>query len=51
MSLRKTSKSATCSMAQIRELAEKKPIVKESLMEAVSPVKITLADIAHRLEL
>ena len=35
----------------IRELALKKPSIKESLLDAVSPVKVTLADIAQRLEL
>ena len=38
-------------MSQIRELALKKPSIKESLLDAVSPVKVTLADIAQRLEL
>ena len=38
-------------MSQIRELALKKPSIKESLLDAVSPVKLTLADIAQRLEL
>lgn len=39
------------SKSQIRELALKKPSVKESLLDAVSPVKVTLSDIAQRLEL
>lgn len=38
-------------MSQIRELALKKPSIKESLLDAVSPVKVTLANIAQRLEL
>ena len=38
-------------MSQIRELALKKPSIKESLLDSVSPVKVTLADIAQRLEL
>ena len=38
-------------MSQIRELALKKPPIKESLLDSVSPVKVTLADIAQRLEL
>ena len=33
-------------MSQIRELAQKKPSMKESLLDAVSQVKVTLADIA-----
>lgn len=33
-------------MSQIRELALKKPSIKESLLVVVSPVKETLADIA-----
>ena len=39
------------SMSQIRELALKKPCVQEGLLDAVSPVKVTLVDIAQRLEL
>ena len=39
------------SMSQIRELALKKPSIKESLLDAVSPVKVTLSDITQRLEL
>ena len=31
-------------MSQIRELALKKSSIKESLLDAVSPVKVTLAD-------
>ena len=38
-------------MSQVRELALKKPSIKKSLLDAVSPVKVTLADIAQRLEL
>ena len=38
-------------MSQIRELALKTPSIKESLLDAVSPVKLTVADIAQRLEL
>ena len=38
-------------MSQIRELALKKPSIKESLLDSVSPVKVTLSDIAQRLEL
>ena len=38
-------------MLQIRELALKKPSIKESLLDAVSPVNVNLADIAQRLEL
>ena len=39
------------SMSQIRELALKKPSVKEALLDAISPAKVTLADISQRLEL
>ena len=38
-------------MAQMRKLAVKKPSIKEALLDAVSPVKITLAGITQRLEL
>ena len=38
-------------MSQIRELSLKKPPIKESLLDSVSPVKVILADIAQRLEL
>ena len=38
-------------MSQVRELALKDPSIKESLLDSVSPVKVTLADIAQRLEL
>ena len=38
-------------MAQMRELAVKKPSIKEALLDAVSPVKVTLAGITQRLEL
>ena len=31
--------------SQVRELAVKKPSIKESLLDSVSPVKVTLADI------
>lgn len=38
-------------MAQMRELAVKKPSIKEASLDAVSPVKVTLAGITLRLEL
>ena len=39
------------SMSQIEELALNKPSVQEAVLDAISPAKVTLADIAQRLEL
>lgn len=39
------------SMSQVRELATKKPFIKEALIDSMAPVKVTLTDITHRLEL
>ena len=38
-------------MSQVRELASKKPLIKEALIDSMAPVKITLTDITQRLEL
>ena len=38
-------------MAQVRELAVKKPSIKKALLDAMSPVKVTLVGITQRLEL
>ena len=38
-------------MSQVRELASKKPFIKEALIDSMAPVKITLTDITQRLEL
>ena len=40
-----------CNMSQVRELASKKPFIKEALIDSMAPVKVTLTDIAQRLEL
>ena len=39
------------SMSQVRELATKKPFIKEALIDSMAPVKVTLTDITQRLEL
>ena len=39
------------SMSQVRELASKKPFIKDALTESLAPVKVTLSDITQRLEL
>ena len=38
-------------MSQVRELASKKPFIREALIDSMAPVKITLIDITQRLEL
>ena len=38
------------SVSEVRELASKKPGLKESLIDSMSPVKVTLTNIANRLE-
>ena len=40
-----------CNMSQVRELASKKPFIREALIDSMAPVKITLIDITQRLEL
>ena len=38
------------SVSEVRELASKKPRLKETLMDSISPVKVTLTNVANRLE-
>ena len=38
-------------MSQVRELATKKPFIKEALIDSMAPVKVTLTNITQRLEL
>ena len=38
-------------LGQLRELAQKTPAIKKALLDAVSPAKITLMNIAQQLEL
>lgn len=38
-------------LGQLRELAQKNPAVKEAVLDAISPAKITLTSISQRLEL
>ena len=38
-------------LGQLRELARKNPAVKEAVLDAISPAKITLTSISQRLEL
>ena len=35
-------------MSQVRELASKKPFIREALIDSMAPVKITLTDITQR---